>query len=104
MKSQLKKGNTVKILSGDERGKTGEILEIVSLKSKKGFINKRAIIKGLNLVKKHQKPTKENKGGIVSIEKSIHLSNLSLVKTAEIKKKDEKKVETKEKKETKKKK
>ena len=104
MKAQLKKGNTVKILSGDERGKTGEILEIVSLKSKKGFVNKRAIIKGLNLVKKHQKPTKENKGGIVSIEKSIHLSNLSLVKTAEIKKKDEKKLETKEKKETKKKK
>jgi large subunit ribosomal protein L24 len=104
MKTQLKKGNTVKILSGDERGKTGEILEIVSMQSKKGFVNKRAIIKGLNLVKKHQKPTKENKGGIVSIEKSIHLSNLSLVKTAETKKKDVKKVDTKEKKETKKKK
>ena len=54
MKAQLTKGNTVKILSGDERGTTGEILEIVSLKSKKGFVNNRAIIKGLNLAKKHQ--------------------------------------------------
>ena len=81
MKTQLKKGNTVKILAGDEKGKTGEIIEIIKLISKRGILNKRAIVKGLNLVKKHQKATKENKGGVVSIEKSIHLSNLSLVQS-----------------------
>ena len=79
MKTQLKKGNTVKILAGDEKGKTGEIIEIIKLISRRGILNKRAIVKGLNLVKKHQKATKESKGGVVSIEKSIHLSNLSLV-------------------------
>ena len=79
MKAQLKKGNTVKILAGDEKGKTGEIIEIIKLISRRGILNKRAIVKGLNLVKKHQKATKESKGGVVSIEKSIHLSNLSLV-------------------------
>ena len=81
MKTQLKKGNTVKILAGDEKGKTGEIIEIIKLISRRGILNKRAIVKGLNLVKKHQKATKENKGGVVSIEKSIHLSNLALVQS-----------------------
>ena len=81
MKAQLKKGNTVKILAGDEKGKTGEIIEIIKLISRRGILNKRAIVKGLNLVKKHQKATKESKGGVVSIEKSIHLSNLSLVQS-----------------------
>ena len=81
MKTQLKKGNTVKILAGDEKGKTGEIIEIIKLISRRGILNKRAIVKGLNLVKKHQKATKESKGGVVSIEKSIHLSNLSLVQS-----------------------
>jgi large subunit ribosomal protein L24 len=81
MKAQLKKGNTVKILAGDEKGKTGEIIEIIKLISRRGILNKRAIVKGLNLVKKHQKATKESKGGVVSIEKSIHLSNLALVQS-----------------------
>jgi len=81
MKTQLKKGNTVKIIAGDEKGKTGEIIEIIKLISRRGILNKRAIVKGLNLVKKHQKATKESKGGVVSIEKSIHLSNLSLVQS-----------------------
>ena len=81
MKTQLKKGNTVKILAGDEKGKTGEIIEIIKLISRRGILNKRAIVKGLNLVKKHQKATKESKGGVVSIAKSIHLSNLALVQS-----------------------
>ena len=81
MKTQLKKGITVKILAGDEKGKTGEIIEIIKLISRRGILNKRAIVKGLNLVKKHQKATKESKGGVVSIEKSIHLSNLALVQS-----------------------
>ena len=100
MKAQLKKGNTVKILCGNERGKTGEILEILKVKSKKNFLNKRAIVKGINLVKKHQKATKENKGGIISIEKSIHISNLVLVKSKDKKvdNKDKNKIEKKVKK------
>ena len=71
MKLKFKKGYTVKVISGDDRGKSGEIIEI--------FNRYRATVKGLNMVKKHTKPTKEKKGGIVSIEKSIHLSNLSVV-------------------------
>ena len=65
----LKKGTQVKILSGKDKGKTGEILEI----------NKRLNkikVKSINMIKKHLKPTKENKGGIVSKENFIHLSNL----------------------------
>ena len=72
MKLKIKKGDTVKLLAGDERGKTGEVIQLFKSDS-------RAIVKGLNIVKKHQKATKENKGGIISIEKSIHLSNLSIV-------------------------
>ena len=72
MKLKIKKGYTVKVISGDDRGKSGEIIEIFKDRY-------RAIVKGLNMVKKHTKPTKEKKGGIISVEKSIHLSNLSVV-------------------------
>ena len=86
MKLKFKKGNTVKVISGDDRGKSGEIIEIFKDRY-------RATVKGLNMVKKHTKPTKEKKGGIVSVEQSIHLSNL-LVEAAD-KKKLGKKEETK---------
>jgi len=86
MKLKFKKGNTVKIISGDDRGKSGEIIEIFKDRY-------RATVKGLNMVKKHTKPTKEKKGGIISVEQSIHLSNL-LVEVAD-KKKLGKKEETK---------
>lgn len=86
MKLKFKKGNTVKVISGDDRGKSGEIIEIFKDRY-------RATVKGLNMVKKHTKPTKEKKGGIVSVEQSIHLSNL-LVEVAD-KKKLGKKEETK---------
>jgi large subunit ribosomal protein L24 len=86
MKLKFKKGNTVKVISGDDRGKNGEIIEIFKDRY-------RATVKGLNMVKKHTKPTKEKKGGIVSVEQSIHLSNL-LVEVAD-KKKLGKKEETK---------
>ena len=76
----LKKGIQVKIISGKDKGKTGEILEI----NRK--LNK-VKIKSINLVKKHLKPTKENKGGIVSKESFIHQSNVKNI--------DEKKVEKK---------
>ena len=65
----LKKGIQVKIISGKDKGKTGEILEINRKLS-------RVKIKSINMVKKHMKPTKENKGGIISKESFIHLSNV----------------------------
>ena len=68
----LKKGNKVKILTGKDKNKTGEIIEI------KKFNNK-AKVKGIKIVKKHLKATKENKGGIISKENFIHISNLKLV-------------------------
>ena len=72
----LKKGAQVKIISGKDKGKTGEILEI----NRK--LNK-IKVKAINMVKKHTKPTKENKGGIISKESFIHQSN---VKNIDIKK------------------
>ena len=65
----LKKGIQVKIISGKDKGKTGEVLEI----NRK--INK-VKIKSINMIKKHLKPTKENKGGIVSRESFIDQSNV----------------------------
>ena len=77
----LKKGLQVKVISGKDKGKTGEILEI----NRK--LNK-VKIKAINLVKKHTKPTKENKGGIISKESFIHQSN---IKNIDEKKKEKKK-------------
>mgnify|MGYP002017773866 FL=1 len=65
----VKKGMQVKIISGKDKGKTGEILEIDRKL-------KRLKIKSINMIKKHLKPTKENKGGIISKENFIHLSNV----------------------------
>ena len=76
----LKKGTQVKIISGKDKGKTGEILEI----NKK--LNK-IKIKSINMIKRHTKPTKENKGGIISKENFIHQSN---VKNIDVKKPDKK--------------
>jgi large subunit ribosomal protein L24 len=76
----LKKGLQVKVISGKDKGKTGEILEI----NRK--LNK-VKVKAINMVKRHTKPTKENKGGIVSKESFIHQSN---VKNIDDKKKEKK--------------
>ena len=65
----IKKGAKVKILTGKDKSKEGEVIEI----DRK---NSRAKVKGINIVKKHVKTTKEKKGGIVSKENFIHLSNL----------------------------
>ena len=67
----LKKGNKVKILCGKDKNKTGEIIQI------NRFLNK-AKVKGINMVKKHLKTTKDKKGGIISKENYIHISNLKL--------------------------
>ena len=68
----LKKGGQVKIIAGKDKGKTGEIIEINKKKSS-------VKVKAINMIKRHTKPTKENKGGIVSKESIIHLSNLKLI-------------------------
>ena len=78
----LKKGIQVKVLAGKDKGKTGEILEI----NRK--LNK-VKIKSINMIKKHLKPTKENKGGIISKESFIHQSN---IKNIDVKKQDKKAV------------
>ena len=67
----IKKGIKVKILTGKDKNKDGDVIEI----DRK---NNRAKVKGINMVKKHVKTTKEKKGGIVSKENFIHLSNLSI--------------------------
>ena len=65
----IKKGNQVEILCGKDKGKKGEIIEILINKNK-------AKVKGINMIKKHEKTTKEKKGGIISRENYIHISNL----------------------------
>jgi len=65
----FKKGIQVKIITGKDKGKTGEILEIDRKLNK-------IKVKSINMVKKHTKPTKENKGGIISKESFIHWSNV----------------------------
>ena len=65
----IKKGNQVEILCGKDKGKKGEIIEILIGKNK-------AKVKGINMIKKHEKTTKEKKGGIISKENYIHISNL----------------------------
>ena len=69
--SVIKKGNNVKILTGKDRNKNGEIIEI----DRK---NNRAKVKGINMVKKHVKTTKEKKGVIITKENFINISNLKL--------------------------
>ena len=68
----IKKGLKVKILTGKDKAKEGEVIEIDRSKN-------RAKVKDLNMIKKHIKTTKEKKGGIFSKENFIHLSNLKLV-------------------------
>ena len=80
MKIIFKKGTQVKIISGKDKGKTGEILEINRKLEK-------VKVKSVNLIKKHLKPTKENKGGIISKENFIHQSN---IKNLDEKKKEKK--------------
>tara|TARA_B100000676_G_scaffold296878_1_gene337746 strand:- start:1270 stop:1515 length:246 start_codon:yes stop_codon:yes gene_type:complete len=80
----IKKGLKVKVLAGRDKKKEGEVIEI-------DRFNNRAKVKDINMVKKHVKTTKEKKGGIISKESFIHLSNLRIIdekikKTKEAKK------------------
>ncbi len=78
----IKKGLKVKVLTGKDKKKEGEIIEI-------DRPNNRAKIKEINMVKKHVKTTKEKKGGIISKESFIHISNLKLIDEKIVKSKKE---------------
>ena len=80
----IKKGLKVRVLTGKDKKKEGEVIEI-------DRPNNRAKVKDVNMVKKHIKTTKEKKGGIVSKESFIHLSNLKLIDEKAVKKAEAKK-------------
>ena len=72
-KLHIRKGDTVKVLAGDDKSKTGKVLEVFADKN-------RAIVEGINMVTKHQKPSAgKPEGGIKKMEGTIHISNLMLV-------------------------
>ena len=72
-KLHIKKGDTVYVNAGNDRGKTGKVLEVM-------VEERRAIVEGINLVSKHTKPNaKHPQGGIIKREASIHISNLQIV-------------------------
>ena len=75
-KIHIKKGDTVYVNAGNDKGKTGKVLEVIRDKA-------RAIVEGINMVSKHTKPNaKHPQGGIIKQEGSIHISNLQLVDPA----------------------
>ena len=77
----IKKGAQVLVIAGKDKGKKGEVIEILR------NLNK-AKVKGINIIKKHEKTTKEKKGGIISKENFIHLSNLKNLDTKKINNKE----------------
>ena len=79
----IKKGLKVKILVGKDKKKEGEVIEI-------DRSNNRAKVKGLNLIKKHMKTTKEKKGGIITKENFINISNLLIIENSKQTKKEKK--------------
>lgn len=72
MAAKIKKGDTVQILTGKDKGKTGEVLQVMPKEN-------RAVVAGLNRVKRHTRASATSQGGIVEKELSIHLSNIALV-------------------------
>ena len=76
------KGKQVEILCGKDKGKKGEVIEVLKTEN-------RAKVKGVNFIKKHEKTTKEKKGGIISKENFIHISNLKVVEDKDKKIKSE---------------
>jgi large subunit ribosomal protein L24 len=71
MAAKIRKGDKVIVLTGRDKGRTGEVLEV---RPSEG----RALVRGVNLVKRHQRQTPQQEGGIISKEAPIHLSNLAL--------------------------
>ena len=71
MAAKIKKGDKVVVLAGRDKGRSGEVIEIHTRAE-------RATVRGINMVKRHQKQTAQQEGGIISKELSIHLSNIAL--------------------------
>ena len=72
MAAKIRKGDKVVVITGRDKGKTGEVFEVRPSES-------RALVRGVNLVKRHQKQTQSQEGGIISKESPIHLSNIAIV-------------------------
>ncbi len=71
MAAKIRKGDKVIVLAGRDKGRTGEVIEVRPSQS-------RALVRGVNMVKRHQRQTAQAEGGIISKEASIHLSNIAL--------------------------
>ena len=71
MAAKIKKGDKVIVLTGRDKGRTGEVIEVHPR-------DERALVRGVNVVKRHQRQTAQQEGGIISKEAPIHLSNLAL--------------------------
>ena len=71
MAAKIRKGDNVIVLAGRDRGRTGEVISVIPDAG-------RALVRGVNMVKRHQKQTAQQEGGIVSKEATIHLSNLAI--------------------------
>ena len=71
MAAKIRKGDKVVVLTGRDKGRTGEVVEV-------RVADKRALVRGINMVKRHQRQTAQQEGGIISKEGSIHLSNLAV--------------------------
>jgi len=72
MKLKIKKGDSVQVISGSQKGKKGTVTAVI-------VDSNRAVIEGVNIVKKHMKPTNNNPGGIIEMSAPLHISNLSLL-------------------------
>ncbi|NIJ40111.1 large subunit ribosomal protein L24 [Parvibaculum indicum] len=75
MAQKIKKGDKVVVLAGKDKGRTGEVLAVLPKES-------RALVQGVNMVKRHEKPSQVSAGGISTREASIHLSNLAIADPA----------------------
>ena len=71
MAAKIRKGDKVTVLTGRDKGRTGEVIEVRPIEG-------RALVRGVNLVKRHQKQSAQQEGGIISKEATVHLSNLAL--------------------------
>jgi len=71
MAAKIRKGDKVVVLTGRDKGRTGEVVEVRPAE-------KRALVRGVNMVKRHQRQTPQQEGGIISKEGAVHLSNLAL--------------------------
>ena len=71
MAAKIKKGDKVVVITGRDKGRSGEVVRVMPVED-------RAVVRGINMVKRHQRQTMQQEGGIISKEASIHLSNLAL--------------------------